>query len=347
MAMYEASKEFVSKALSLLSEVGDVIELNYPRDQLRRTVDLALKVKNREAVLLKLAYDAELVGKDEREELKGLSFNLKLNALIVAERRDGAKLVEGVVYDYGGSKLVSVDTLLNSVEGNYPAIYEEKDEFKVKINGEAMRSRRTLKGHSLGSLARAIKVSRKAIYDYEHEAIRPTLDVAERLVRELGEDIVAGIDIFGPSDDVMATSTPSLGTKPESPKEMLLARKLEELDMGFCHTRKAPLDFCLSRGEFKALVTVPHGSEKPRELSNKIHNMLRMAEFIGSRSFVVTDDSPSIRELSWLDNTLTIEEFESVLGEIVAAATEEDNRDNRKARNREDNTGADNSQKRQ
>lgn len=340
--MYEASREFVNRSLYLLAEVGDVIALNYPRNQLKRTVDLALKNKESRVILVKLAYSTSLIGKSEREELKGLSSTLKVNSFIVAERKGDIKLVDGVVYDYEGSKVISVETLINSLEGDLPVIYEDRDNFKVKVNGEKLRQKRELKGYSLGTMARLAKVSRKAIYDYERGSIKPTLDVAERLINELGEDIVASIDIFDPSEEILSGSKPSHGTDFDDQMEVEMVRRLRGLMLDVCHARRAPLDICLSGSNLRALVTISHGGEKPKDFNDKVTNMLRMAKSIKGEGFVVVE--PSLRELAKELNepekVFTLEEFIDFIGGKIAEKTDSHNW---KARNRKDDTGSDNS----
>lgn len=337
--MYEASREFVNRSLSLLEEVGDIVELNYPKNQLKRTVDLALKNKENRVILIKLAYTTDLIGRGEREELKGLSSTLKVNSFIVAERKGDVKLVEGVVYDYEGSKVISIETLVNSLEGELPVIYEDRDSFKVKVNGEKLRQRRELKGYSLGTMARLAKVSRKAIYEYERGNIRPTLEVAERLINELGEDIVASIDIFNPSEEVLSGSKPSRGTNFDDQIEVEIARRLGGLMLDVCHARRAPLDMCLSGSNLKALIAVSHGGEKPKDFNDKVANMLRMARSIKGDGFVVVEPSLKdlAKELSEPEKVFTVEEFIDFIGGRVA---EKADSNNWKARNRKDDAGS-------
>ncbi len=323
--MNDESREFVSRSLALLSDLADITLLNFPRDHTKRSLDLTLKSRSYGTILLKLAYDVSSVGKSEREELKEMSSTLRINALIISERKDNVKLLEGVVYDYDGSKVINMETLVSSLAGDFPFVYEDKNGFKVRIDGLELRKRREQKGYSLGDLASLVKVSRKSVYEYERGTMSPSIEVAERIINELGEDVVKSVNIFDPDDAIMSEGAQerSQNIKFDDRNEEIVAQRLYELNYKTCHAKRAPLDLCFADGKTKAVLTIAHSTDRPRILNDKVDNMSRLARSIDGESYVIVPN-PNDRRLM-LENIInepndvfTIGEFLNYLGERFA-----------------------------
>ncbi len=322
--MDDRLEEFFEGFLRLIRPAGETQVLRYPDDQNARSMDMAIRVKGKGSLIVKIAIDIFDVGRAERDELKRVSATVGVNALIVARTRSGNDLIDGVVYDADGVKAVSAETVLNAARSEeYPAIYEDRDGFKVKLNGDLLRALRLSKGYSLGVAAEKLKVTRRTVYDYEKEAIRPTIDVAERLVNEFGDEIIRPINLFDPKDDVLAarTSRPE-GLPVDSRFESLIVEKLKGAGWRFTHAKRSPLDIAASKGGLRLFLTIPHPHEGLRPLSERSENMAKLAHVLSGTSYIIVEQD-KVKGTRGLidnaDNVLTVDELSEFLGEAYGA----------------------------
>ncbi|MGC9209662.1 MAG: helix-turn-helix domain-containing protein [Acidilobus sp.] len=314
------SKDFVESSVNVLKSISDAEVLEYPNSQSQRTIDVAIRVVGKGSVIVKVARDAAEVGKSEREELKRISAAVGVNAFIVAETKYGQGLIEGVIYDVEGVKVVNINTIINAIQGeDYPVIFEDKDGFKIKIDGELLRTLRLKKGYSLGQAAERLKVSRKTVYDYERGAVKPTIDVAERIIKEFGEDIAKPIDIFNNQDDVLTTRVSNLeGSPADSSFEGMIVERLRTLGWKFTHAKRAPLDIAASKNNVKVLLTIPHPNEARKLMTNRAENMVKLAKALMCDSYLVVDRSQKAeakRVLGEPEKVLTVDELSDLLGD--------------------------------
>ena len=290
--MSQRVPELVEEVVEGLRGLGDVAVLSYPKEGERRSIDLIFRNRRGESVLLKVSDDALRVGRREREELKSLAGVMSVNAFIVSNRRDGERLVEGVVYDVDGVKVISVETLLVSAKGYMPVIYEDRDGFKAKVNGVLLRSRRAGKGYSLGELARRLGVSRKSVYEYEREAMTPSLDIIDKLVSEFGEDLVTPLNIFDANEKALSSDVASRGPPDvDSASEREIAARLVSLGFSIAHAKRAPLDLAARGVGERLLLVIDHGKDGVGTFVDKAVNAKKLASAVkDSRLLVVSDE---------------------------------------------------------
>ena len=304
--MSQRSSELVEEIVDGLKGLGELAVLSYPKEGERRSVDLVFRNRSGESVILKVSDDALKVSRQEREELKSLASVMSVNAFIVSNRRDKERLVEGVVYDVSGVKVISVETLLVSARGYMPVIYEDKDGFKVRINGALLRSRRVERGYSLGELARRLGVSRKSVYEYERGSMTPSLDIVDKLISEFGEDLVVPLNIFDSRERVLSAEPPSRGIpEVDSASEREIALRLASLGYSIAHVKRAPLDLAARASDERLLLVIDHGRDDVSSFVDKALNAKKLARAArGSRLLIVSDGpSKSAIELE-LDETV-------------------------------------------
>jgi len=273
-------KEFFYRVLGLLYRYADEIAvLEYPRRMERRSIDLAVQLRDGRKLLVKVAIDASQVPRSEVVELVSLAGIMGVAPLIVAQYKGGEPLIEGVVYDRGGVKAVNLETLDNVLSGREQVfIYEGRDSFRVSIDPEKLREKRLEKGLSLGDLALILGVSRKAAYEYEKGAIEPSLEKAEKLVGIFGEDIVRPVDLFEPPREV-PRGMPSYDSRIEEEA----AQALEAGGFRVVHARRTVVDLgCSSPSDDeKMLFVVEHPREKPARTQEKIAYLDRLSNVMG------------------------------------------------------------------
>jgi len=313
-------RDFVEKSIELLSSVGDVEILRYPSDQRARSVDAALRVSGKGSIIVKLSRDTSEVGRAEREELKRLSATMKVNAFVVANSRDGQELIKGVIYDLEGLKVLTPETIVDAARDyEQPAIFEDRDGFKIKISGEVLRSLRIGKGYSRGALAERLGVSRRTIYDYEREAVKPTLEIAEKIIREFGEDVVMPVNIFDSSEEVVASKASSQGPPLDSRVEEIIVERLKRNGWKLYHARRAPLDIVVAKESVSVLLTVPHARDDVQQLSDRFSNMSKLARIVRGYAYLVAERERSSELKRIIDDSglvLTVDELLEALGEL-------------------------------
>ncbi|MGC9072415.1 MAG: helix-turn-helix domain-containing protein [Acidilobus sp.] len=332
--MDERSREFVESSVGLLKAIGETQILEYPGNQNQRSIDVAIRVAEKGSVIAKVAPDVTDVGKTERDELKRISAAIGVNAFIVAETRHGQELIEGVIYDVEGVKVINVNTIVNVIYGGeYPVIFEDKDGFKIKLDGNLLRALRLRKGYSLGVAAERLHVSRKTIYDYEREVVRPTIEIAERIIEEFGEEVAKPIDIFNPDDDILVARVSNIEGHPvDSGFERIVVERLRILGWKFTHARRAPLDIAASKGSSRVFLTIPHPHENSRPIVERTENMIKLAKALSGSSYVVVtreQKTEAERLVGGPDNVLTVEELKELLGGQLDFKGSSDNRETR------------------
>ncbi len=167
--------------------------------------------------------------------------------------------------------------------------------------------------------AERLKVSRKTVYDYERGAVKPTIDVAERIIKEFGEEVAKPIDIFNSQDDVLTTRVSNLeGSPADSSLEGMIVERLRASGWKFTHAKRAPLDIAASKNNVKVLLTIPHPNEARKLVTNRAENMVRLAKALMCDSYLVVDRSQKAeakRVLGEPDKVLTMDELSDLLGD--------------------------------
>lgn len=291
------SKELLYKVLAILYRyASEIAVLEHPRSIERRSVDLAVRLRDGRGALIKVAYDLDDLPRSELSELRALAATLGLPALVVASAKSGSPLLEGVVYERYGIPSVSPETLDNVLSGREPVyIRVEKESFTVSIDGETLRRRRMEKNMSLGDLALALGVSRRTVYEYEKGSMEPSIEKAEKLIRMFGEDIARPIDIFTPAEPARSRRREAYDTSTEES----VARALEEQGYLVAHVKRTVVDIVARRGAKDDIsLVVEHPGKRGHGLVEKAYYMTRLAETIGIKeAYIVVETRSAEKDL--------------------------------------------------
>ena len=272
-------REFFYRVLALLYRYASQIAvLEYPRRMERRSIDLAVALRDGRKMLVKVAIDASQVPRSEVLELISLASVMGVAPLMVAKMKSDDPLVEGVVYDRSGVRVVSLETLDDVLSGRDQVyIYESRDSFRVAIDPQLLRAKRIEKGMSLGDLAIYLGVSRKAAYEYEKGTIEPSIEKAEKLVDLFGEDIVRPLDLFEPPKE-----PPRTRQNYDARIEEEVAKALEASGYRVVHARRTVVDLgCSGKEDDRMLFVVEHPREKPARTQEKIVYLEKFSAVMG------------------------------------------------------------------
>jgi putative transcriptional regulator len=155
--------------------------------------------RDEQALLVKVFSNVDSLGEAVAKELRVLCGLLRAAPLLVGERASAGPLEDSVVYVRHGVPLVTPATLeLFLLEGVPPLVYAAPGGFYVNLDGPRLRDLRAERSLSLGQLAEAAGVSRRAIAMYE-EGMGALVEVAERLEQFLEEALVQPVELFQPA----------------------------------------------------------------------------------------------------------------------------------------------------
>lgn len=151
-------------------------------------------------VLVKVLQNVDALAEDAARELTALAATLGATPLLVGLRSSARDLEDGAVYLRHGVRIVTPTTLAEHLlEGTPPLVHAAPGGFYVRIDGARLRELRERRGLSLGDLATAAGVSRRAIGMYE-DGMNTMADVAFRLEEFLEESLVEPVDPFAPPE---------------------------------------------------------------------------------------------------------------------------------------------------
>ncbi len=289
-------REYFYKTLAVLYRYAEqVAVLEYPKRMERRSIDLAVRFPDGKSLLVKITVDVESIPKSEVTELSSLATVLGVAPLIVAKKKAGVPLLEGVLYEKYGARVLNLETLENILSGKEDVyVYESRDSFRVSIDPEKLKERRMERGLSLGDLALILGVSRKAAYEYERGTVEPNIEKARRLIEALGEDIVKPLDVFK-----VPREPPTKAIRGyDSEVEARIAGELEAAGFRVAHAKRTVADISGSRRRERIVFVIKHPRESVQRVYEKSLYFEKFVEVIGADEHaVVTEDRRLKRNL--------------------------------------------------
>lgn len=151
-----------------------------------------------ELLIVKVLTNVDGLSEPVAQELRVIAQFLEATPLVVGERSSSRSLEAGAVYLRYGVRIVASETLQDYLlEGVEPLVYAAPGGFYVNLDGAKLRQLREARGLSLGDLAQAAGVSRRAIGMYE-EGMGAMVEVAARLEEFLQEPLALPYNPFRP-----------------------------------------------------------------------------------------------------------------------------------------------------
>jgi putative transcriptional regulator len=194
------SSDFKKREIRLLLErVKSILEknyycyeiINYPSSYRERSIDV-VAVKDNDKLLLRVRLSIKNLHKEEINDLINAASAIDAVPLVLSDD----VVYDNVVCERDNIYLISDKTLNNMLRRSSDVfIIHKKNNFFVRINSKKLEKIKEDLRLSLGDLASYAGVSRRAIFDYLRSDSNVSLEVAERLIELLGEDIVEPITI--------------------------------------------------------------------------------------------------------------------------------------------------------
>ncbi|KAA0002893.1 MAG: transcriptional regulator [Thermoplasmata archaeon] len=184
-------------------------------------------------LLVKVLSNIDSLNEHVAKELLFLAKYLDGIPILIGTKTSSSILEDDVVYYRHGIPIVTYKTLENYLHGILPIICAAPGGFYASFDGEKIRKMREERGISLGHLARVAGVSRRTIRMYE-SGERASIEVAERIINFLGEDILKPINFL----EVMEEKIPDV----EKEVNDDILSLLESLGMSIFPTSRCPFN---------------------------------------------------------------------------------------------------------
>lgn len=230
--------------------------------------------RDNQLLILKILSNIDSLSQGDADDLRVLASALGASPMIVGLHSSASELDDGILYTRFGLPILSersFETLM--LEGVPPLVYAAPGGLYVRIDGETVRSAREARSISLGTLAEAAGVSRKAIQMYE-TGMGAMVEIAARIEEFLDEPIVVPLDPFDFTTE-MAASLRKLEVMDDANIEIF--DMLREIGYMVLPTRRCPFD-AFAREE-ELLLTGIGGEERLVERKARVvGNLSRVTE---------------------------------------------------------------------
>ncbi|OYT58735.1 transcriptional regulator [Thermoplasmatales archaeon ex4484_30] len=218
-------------------------------------------------LIIKVLSNIDSMNENVANELLFLAKYLDGVPILIGEKTSSSVLEDDVVYYRHGIPIITYKTMENYLHGILPIVCAAPGGFYANFDGEKIRKMREERGISLGHLARIAGVSRRTIRMYE-SGERASIEVAERIVNFLGEEILKPINFLEIAGERM----------PDIEKEVNdeILSLLESLGMSIFPTSRCPFN-ALSE-LFDELFLVGVREKRIMERARLISNVSKVVE---------------------------------------------------------------------
>lgn len=279
MKMKNPANEILSQILKTLDEAGYSVSEVDSEDYCLEVVAKKDNVK----LLVKTLLNVDSERRESAEDLRNMAASFSAFPLIIGNRMQNGFIEEGALYERFGVSVVNPATFREAaLKGTLPIVYSKRGGLYVKIDGDALKKHREAQGMSLGNFANKIGVSRKAVYEYEHEQMGATLATVAKIEEVIKANVITGIDIFA----LNPSSAADEGT-PTSEVAKQLHNKLRKIGCKAIGFKFAPIDVHVREAEVGFLTSENLNAS---DLEKKVDSALHVGKILGMEPVLVTSD---------------------------------------------------------
>lgn len=271
-------EELIEKAGELLLNAGFEVS---DCSSVRSCFDLLAR-KDKILLLLKVCHNIEGMNYKAASELKRVAHAMGASCLVIGDHMKNAALDSDVIYTRYGINVVNLEAFSRILGKNSPMVYSIRGSYCVKINPEMLSSIRKKANLTQDQLASSLGVSKQSIHRYETTG-RISLEVAEKLIEFLKEDIRAPSDVFVSEIEDIEESMSVAAT------EMKMKVYKEFIDLGFSASlTNAPFDLLATeRRHNERILTVVSNDRKG--LRRKVEIMTQISEITGAKRLCISN----------------------------------------------------------
>lgn len=145
-------------------------------------------------LIFKILTNVDSFSSRNAQQLKLLSSMLNASPIVVGINTSTKPLKEGVIYLRHQISIVNMVTIYDMfLEGVYPSVFAAPGGLYVELDSARVRMARQQQGMSLGNLAKAAGISRRAIQMYE-SGMSSSLEVGLNIEEALGIPVIKQLD---------------------------------------------------------------------------------------------------------------------------------------------------------
>jgi putative transcriptional regulator len=247
--------------------------------------------RDKQLLIIKALTNIDSLSGEDAEQLRILANALGGSPMVIGLHSSAGKLENGILYSRFGVPIMTEVTFEEHVlEGVPPFVYAAPGGLYVRLDGDLIRQIREQRNISLGTLAEAAGVSRKAIQMYE-SGMGAMIDIAARIEEFLNEPIVVPLNPFSYNLDVAKT----LRTfdKFEGLNRDVF-EMLKELGYSVVPTIRCPFDALASDEEFMLLTGIGENPVMTERKARIVGNISRVTE---KKSVIFIQQKTSIKEI--------------------------------------------------
>jgi putative transcriptional regulator len=246
------------RRIELLDEVRDIlIKAGFYVSDLYtlRPVGFDLVARRDNSLLIiKVLTNIDALSEEVARELRTLSVLLKGCPLLIGDRSATSILEEDVVYDRFSVQAINFKTLKNHILDGMPLeVYAAPGGLYVNLDSEKIKKLRMEESISLGSFARAIKVSRRTVQMYE-EGMNASVEIAIRIEDFLDSNVTIPIDLVKNNIKENELNSPSYETQQYRSFQKEIFSILKQLGYKVIPLERAPFE-AISQNKKKVLLT--------------------------------------------------------------------------------------------
>jgi len=247
--------------------------------------------RDKQLLIIKALTNIDSLSADDAEQLRVLANALGGSPLVIGFHSSAGKLEDGILYSRFGIPIMSEGTFDEYIlEGVPPFVYAAPGGLYVRLDGELIRRIRTEKNISLGTLAEAAGVSRKAIQMYE-SGMGAMIDIAAKIEEFLNEPIVVPLNPFSYSTEI-AKALKSFDDFEGLNRDVF--EMLRELGYSVVPTVRCPFDALASDRDFLMLTGIGENPAVTERKARIVGNISRVTE---KKSVIFVQQRTTVKEI--------------------------------------------------
>lgn len=247
--------------------------------------------RDRQLLILKALCNIDSLSSDDADEMKIMASMLGASPMVIGMHSSCAELEDGILYTRFGIPIVSEGTFSEfMLEGVPPLVYAAPGGLYVRLDGEMLKEIRQARVISLGALAEAIGVSRKAIQMYE-TGMGAMVDIANKIEEFLDVPLVLPLDPFVYASEV-ADHFKEMERFDGQNKDVF--EMLKEIGYSVIPTKKAPFEAFAKEEELLLLTGIGDDPVMTERKARVVGNLSRVTE---RKSVIIVHKRSSTQEI--------------------------------------------------
>jgi putative transcriptional regulator len=234
--------------------------------------------RDEKLLIIKVHTNIDSFSNESANELMVISKLLEGSPLVIGNHSGAGCVEDGAVYLRHGVPIMSPQTMHDYFYDEFPpVVFAAPGGFFVKIDGNSVRKAREAQGISLGTLADAIGVSRRAVQMYE-DGMSAMVDIAIKLQDYLNEPIILPSDPLNVEFETKEFDRIKSELKFEQKQDKDVITHLQVLGYEVTPTKRSPFDALTAKQKVLILTGIEKHPKYIKQRAKIIHNISELAD---------------------------------------------------------------------